>query len=56
MKTQRNHFERQLQHSYELAARRANIQHNKDNKKYQMIGWVITAVWGVFTLVCYLIN
>ncbi len=56
MKTQTNHLQRKMQHSYELATHRANVQHVKDTKKYQMIGWVMAAGWVVFTLVCYLVS
>ncbi len=51
MKTQRNHLERQLQHSHDLARARCKIQQAKQVVKYTRIGWGLVGAWVLWVVV-----
>ncbi len=53
MKTQKNHRERQLLHSFEVMKHRANTRLRIEETKYKHIGWMLPVVWGTITLVFY---
>lgn len=56
MKTQKNHLERQLQHSHDLAMHRLHEQEHKYERKMYKYAAIGTGIWLLLAFVCYLVD
>lgn len=56
MKTQLTHFQRQMLHSHELMVHRVKKENARQEGKALVAGWVVLGVFGVITLISYLLG